>query len=337
MVAFVSFLFAGLLGYKVVALVLLLTVSVLAMLFDILPVLMAAVLSALIWNLFFIPPLYTLHIYNAEDLLMFLMYFVIAFVNAVLTFKIREAEKQARDKEEKENTIKLYNTLLNSLSHEMRTPLAAIIGACDTLKENNTNLSAENKEHLINEISYAGMRLNRQVENLLNMSRLETGMLQPNKDWCDVNELIFGVMQKFTAANAHHSILFEPNETLPLFKLDAGLLETVLHNLIHNAIYYTPQGTRIQLTANYLHDTLHITVSDNGPGFPEGEIPLVFNKFYRLPQSKAGGTGLGLSIVKGFVEAQQGKVGLQNNTDGGACFTIQIPAETSFINNLKND
>jgi len=200
LVLFVSiacFLFSGIIGYRVVALILLVTVSLLAMLFDILPVMIAAVLSAIIWNVFFIPPLFTLHIENAEDLLMFSMYFLVALVNAVLSFKIRQAETNSRDKEEKENSIKLYNTLLNSLSHEMRTPLSTIIGSVDTLRENNRNLSHENRDELLNQIDIASCRLNRQVENLLNMNRLESGMLQVKMDWCDVNELIFQVIQKF--------------------------------------------------------------------------------------------------------------------------------------------
>ncbi|MBL7884085.1 MAG: DUF4118 domain-containing protein, partial [Bacteroidia bacterium] len=189
--------------YRVVALVLLVTVSIIAMLFDILPVLLAAVISAITWNFFFIPPIYTFHIYTAEDLLMFLLYFVIALVNAVLTFKIREVEKKARDKEEKENTIKLYNALLNSLSHELRTPISTIIGAVDTLKENKGKLTQANQITLLSEIDKASIRLNRQVENLLNMSRLESGMLKPKFDWCDINELISSVILKITPDHNH--------------------------------------------------------------------------------------------------------------------------------------
>lgn len=316
---------------------LLVTVSLLAMLFDILPVLTAAVLSAIIWNFFFIPPLFTFHIHDTEDVLLFLMYFLIALLNAVLTFKIRDAENKSRDKEEKENTIKLYNTLLNSLSHEMRTPLSTIIGSVDTIKENRSNLTKEHQEDLLNQIDIASIRLNRQVENLLNMNRLEAGMLQARKDWCDVNELIFSTIQKFSNSSAEHKILFEPNEKLPLFKLDSGLLEQVVLNLIHNGIQYTPAGSTISICAFHQTNTCIITIADNGKGFPDDEIEFVFDKFYRLPNSKTGGTGLGLSIAKGFVEAHNGEIRLENIEGSGAKFTIIIPAETSFITNLKNE
>lgn len=323
-------------GYKMVALILLMSVSIVAMSFDILPVLSAAVLSALIWNFFFIPPILTFHIDNAEDLLMFLLYFFIALVNAVLTFKIRKEEKKARDKEEKENTIKLYNTLLNSLSHELRTPISAIIGAVDTLKENKEKLSTDNQNELLNQIDIASIRLNRQVENLLNMSRLETGMLKPNFDWCDTNELINSVIQKLSLSHSQ-TIFFEPNEHLPLFKYDRGLIEQVLQNLLHNAINYTPQNTIIRIEAEQQSDKCVISVSDNGIGIPESELEFVFDKFYRLPQTKTGGSGLGLSIVKGFIEAHQGNVKIENNKSGGITLIVEFPTEASYLNNLKNE
>jgi two-component system sensor histidine kinase KdpD len=173
-VASLCYLSSNLIDYKVVALVLMVTVSLTAMFFDIMPVLVSALLSALIWNFFFISPKFTFHIDNAEDVLLFFMYFIIALVNAVLTFKIRAIEKIASKKEEKENSLKLYKTLLNSLSHELRTPIATIIGATDNLQTENTNLSENNKAELIAAISKATLRLNTQVENLLNMSRLES-------------------------------------------------------------------------------------------------------------------------------------------------------------------
>lgn len=335
-IALICFSFKNLIGYKIVALILLMTVSVVAMLFEILPVLLAAVLSAVIWNVFFIPPLYSFQIGNTEDLLMFLMYFIIALVNAVLTFKIREAEKKARDKEEKEKELKLYNTLLNSLSHELRTPIAAILGSADMLKDSKDKLSARRQSELLDEIGIAGNRLNRQVENILNMSRLESGMLKPKSDWTDMNELVNSTIQKLFSADAD-KFIFQSNDSLPLFKLDSGLTEQILYNLLHNAVLYTPANTNIEIDVNHQSESCVITVSDHGNGFPENQIAVVFDKFYRLPNTKKGGSGLGLSIVKGFTEAQSGIIKLENNKHGGAKFTIDIPCETSYLNNLKNE
>ncbi|MFA6262043.1 MAG: ATP-binding protein [Bacteroidia bacterium] len=336
LISVLCFVSASLLGYRVVALLLLFSVSILAVLFEIIPVLISALLSALIWNYFFIPPLFTFHIHSTEDMLMFLSYFFIALVNAVLTFKIRKEEKKNRDKEEKENSIRLYNTLLNSLSHELRTPLSTIVGAMDTLKENQAQLSKTNKDELLNQIDEASMQLNRQVENLLNMSRLESGMLRLNLDWCDTNELIYTVIQPF-ATNQSHRILFVPDEQLPLFKYDRGLMEQVLQNLLLNAIKHTPSGTQIKISATLEADCCTIRIADNGTGIPEEEMKHVFEKFHRIPQSKTGGIGLGLSIVKGFVEAHQGRIRLEKNEEKGVTFSISIPAEVSYLNLLKHE
>ena len=324
------------LDYRVVALLLLMTASIIAMLFDILPVLAAAVLSAVIWNFLFIPPLYTFHIETAEDVLMFLLYFIIALVNAVLTFKIREAEGKARDKEEKENAIRLYDTLFSSLSHELKTPIATIIGSVDTLQDGKGKLSEQQTSQLLLEMEKAGIRLNRQVENLLNMSRLESGMLQPKLDWSDINELIFSVIQKLEA-EYHRKIQFQPDESLPFFKIDAGLMEQVLHNLLHNSLRYTPMEAFIKVQASYENSVFRLQISDSGPGFPEQEVTNVFQKFYKSPHSRGGGIGLGLSIVKGFVLAHNGNISLIQESSKGACFLIELPAETSFLNRLKNE
>ncbi|HAN37364.1 MAG TPA: sensor histidine kinase [Chitinophagaceae bacterium] len=335
-VSIACYIAGAFIAYKTIALLLLLTVSIVAMLFDILPVLAAAVLSALVWNFFFIPPILTFHINNADDLLMFLLYFVIALLNAVLTFKIRRAQTKARDKEEKENTIKLYSTLLNSLSHELRTPISTIVGAVDTLKTSDSRISHNNKTELLNQIDIASIRLNRQVENLLNMSRLETGMLKLNLDWCDLNELINAVIQTFSARKSHQ-IIFTANEHLPLIMIDRGLMEHVLHNLIDNALNHTPENTFIEVCAVEEAGICIIKVLDNGTGIPNNQIPFLFDKFYRLPQTKTGGTGLGLSIVKGFVEAHGGSINVENNALGGVTFYIKLPVEVSYLNNLKHE
>lgn len=318
-------------GYKVVAFILLFTVSLLAITLDILPVLAAAVLSALIWDFFFIPPHFTLQVSSTEDLILLLMYFIIALVNAVFTYKIRQIEKVARQKEEKANTIKLYNTLLNSLSHELRTPISTIIAATDNLQAGNAKLNSADKSELISEIAKASFRLNQQVDNLLNMSRIEAGFIQPKKDWCDISEIIYDAVKRVEEHNISQQIHISIHPGIPLFKLDKGMLEQILYNLLNNAAIYTNHHCYIKVSATSYADVLEIVVEDNGPGFPKDEINNVFEKFYRLKNSAAGGTGLGLSIVKGFVEAQKGSISLENIHTGGAKFTMAIKGETSYL------
>ena len=329
--------FSGYVGYRVIGFVLLVTVSLIAMFFDIVPVLLAAVLSALIWDFFFIPPFFTFQVGSGEDTILLLMYFIVALVSGVLTFKIRQIEKVARQKEEKANTVKLYTILFNSLSHELRTPIAAIIGATDNLQNNNERLTSQNRNELIGEIAKASFRLNRQVDNLLNMSRLESGFIQPKKDWCDINELVYHVIERIEENAITQKITVNINPNMPLFKLDEGMLEQLLYNLLNNAVLYTEPETKIDVIANVHADVLELIIEDDGKGFPEEEIGYVFDKFYRLKNAATGGTGLGLSIVKGFTEAQGGTVRLENRSTGGARFTIAISGETSYLQNLKNE
>jgi two-component system sensor histidine kinase KdpD len=336
-VAAVCYLLSAFMGYKIVALVLLFTVSVLAMFLDILPLLLVALLSAFIWDYFFIPPTFNLRIKQPEDVLMFLMYFIVAMVNAALNYKTRQWEKIARKREEKRNTLQLYNTLLNSLSHELRTPISTIIGATDNLKSDKANLQEEDKDVLVLEISKAALRLNGHVENLLNMSRLESGVVKPILDWCDINELAYDVKNKLKEYSANHTIKINIKDGLPLFKIDAGLISQCIYNLVYNALIYTPGNGTITITAFSENKKLVITVEDTGSGFPENEKENVFEKFYRLKNSRTGGTGLGLSIVKGFVGAHYGTILLENVKTGGAKFTIILPAEKSAANNLKNE
>jgi two-component system, OmpR family, sensor histidine kinase KdpD len=319
------------LGYRVVALILLLTVSLIAISFDIWPVLLSATISAFIWDFFFIPPRFNLHVGTTEDRILLIMYFVIALINAVLTYKIRQVEKLARKREEKANAVKLYDTLLNSLSHELRTPIATIIAATDNLQSDNSNLTKENRSQLITEISRASLRLNQQVENLLNMSRIDSGFIKPRKDWCDISELVYSTVKKIEENRVTQKISISINPNIPLCKTDKVMLEQIILNLLNNAILYTKPDARITISAINHADILQLIIEDNGSGFPEQEIENVFDKFYRLNNSRAGGTGLGLSIVKGFTEALKGNVTLENISTGGARFTIEIPCEISYL------
>jgi two-component system sensor histidine kinase KdpD len=238
-------------GYRVIALILMLAVSVLAIFLDIVPVLVSAFLSAALWNFLFIPPRFTFAVGDAEDRLLFVMYFVIALINGVATYKIREMQKEVRRKEARANAVKFYNALFNSLSHELRTPITTIVGATDNLQSLNGRLSEQDRTELINEISVAGLRLNQQVENLLSMSRLESGFLQVKKDWCDVHDVIYKTLHQLELPLQDFNVAVFIPENFPLFKLDYGLMEHVLFNLISNAVNHTPSGFKNYYSGKY--------------------------------------------------------------------------------------
>ncbi len=329
------FVVKSFIGYKIVALIYLLIVSIKAMFLDFKPTLLSAFLSALFWNFLFIPPTFTFHISEPEDVLMFIMFFVVALVNIVFQNRIRKIEAKSRQKEENERTLKLYSTLLNSLSHELRTPIATIIGAIDTIKDNKDKLSSTNYDLLLNEIEIAGNRLDYQVGNLLNMSRLESGMVHLKLDWCDINEHIYLLIEKQFDGNKR--ILFHEVNDFPLCKIDIGLSEQILINLISNSLQYNEDDKVVEIKIAVQDNRLIYTIQDNGKGVENEFLSSLFDKFYRVPNSKAGGTGLGLSIVKGFVDAMNGTILVENMSPSGLSFKIEIPAEMTYLNNIKNE
>jgi two-component system sensor histidine kinase KdpD len=473
----VCYVLKDFIGYQVVSFGLLFLISILALFYGTGPILLAATLCALIWDYFFIPPQFTMHIGKPEDMLMLTMFFIIAMLNGILTSRVRRQEMKIRIREERTHALyqltrdlnmasgidevlkiavnyikknfnldcaiilknelnqienyvrhdtniklsendmsiaawvfrhsakagkhtdtlpstdytfypltgnndnmgviavkhtnvftqgeeqfwesflsqisgkyereflrntakkayilnesdKLYKTLFNSISHELRIPVATIMGASDTLLSQ--SYPEETKVKLYAEINTASVRLNRLIENLLNMSRLESGRITPRPDWCDVNDLANRVSETLKQELQPFNLSIVIPADMPLVNIDFGLIEQVLHNLILNATQNAPVGSKIRLKFFYDNGFLTIQVMDRGNGFPASELSSVFNKFYRGKDAKAGGTGLGLSIVKGFVEAHQGKVIAENRQNGGAIFTIKIPVTT--FNDLK--
>jgi two-component system sensor histidine kinase KdpD len=221
---------------------------------------------------------------------------------------------------------KLYRTLFNSISHELRIPVATIMGASDALLS--ADFDKQSYIPLCNEIFTASERLNRLIENLLNMSRLESGRITPRLDWYDVHDLVNKVTADLRNELTNFNLETVIPEDMPLVRIDIGLMEQVLHNLVFNSTQYSPPGTTIRIKTYYDKPFFIMEVMDRGPGFPKHTIPYVFNKFYRVEGTQTGGTGLGLSIVKGFVEAHNGTVTIENRKNSGARIAIKIPSET---------
>ncbi len=466
-------------GYQVVSFVLLFLISILALFYGTGPILLAAGLCALFWDYFFIPPRFTLHIEKPEDMLMLMMFFIIALLNGILTSRVRRQEEKIRIREGRTHALyqlareltvlsgiddvtkaalknikkyfniecaiilkneidqldnqvrhdtkiklsenefsiaswvykhsskagkhtdtlpstdytfypltgntdnmgviavehtkvfthgeeefweavlsqisskfereflrtaarkaiilteseKLYKTLFNSISHELRIPVATIMGASDTLLSQ--KYPDETKVKLYSEINIASVRLNRLIENLLNMSRLESGRITPRPDWCDVHDLANRVTESLQQELKPFNLSVVITDDMPLVFIDFGLIEQVLHNLVLNATQNAPAATTLRIKFFYDNGDLTILVMDRGKGFPATELTSVFNKFYRGTDAKAGGTGLGLSIVKGFVEAHGGTVVAKNRQNGGALFTIKIPVQISEMNQFN--
>lgn len=221
---------------------------------------------------------------------------------------------------------RLYKTLFNSISHEFRTPIATIMGLSENLISSGSETRKSQSE--IGEIHIAAERLNRLVANLLDMTRLESGMIQPKLDWCDVRDIINQSTRGLERELVEHVLDVKVDDDVPLLKLDFVLIEQALTNLIHNASQYTPNGTEIMVRGRVEDGKCAISVSDRGPGLPEGDTERVFEKFYRAANDRTGGTGLGLTIAKGFVEAHHGKITARNRPEGGAEFTIYLPIDS---------
>jgi two-component system sensor histidine kinase KdpD len=236
--------------------------------------------------------------------------------------RLRDAEQQAKLVAESE---RLSRTLLNSISHELRTPIAVITSATGNLQEARQRNHLELPWTMVDEIQEAAQRLNRLVGDLLNITRLEAGHVKPKLDWCDVGDVVQATVREIEKELAHHKLSIEIAAGIPLVRMDFVLMQQVLANLLLNAAVHTPPGTVIQVKAVTQGDALILSVADNGPGLPAGVMPMIFDKFYRGPTAPAGGTGLGLAIVKGFVEAQGGQIQAENRAAGGAAFTMRMP------------
>ena len=225
---------------------------------------------------------------------------------------------------------RLHRTLLDSVSHELKTPLAVIEAATDGLDEQLTDAGVPLAQTFLDEIKQANKRLNRVVSNLLDMTRIETGRLPLNLEWCEPAELLHSAIEQVSNEISAERIRIHVPADLPLVRLDVGLMEQSLCNLLNNATAYSPAGAPIELSAQMEDKTLVLSVADHGVGLRPGEEKKVFEKFYRGPNARPGGAGLGLSIVQGFVKAHNGTISAENNAGGGAKFTLRLLVETAI-------
>jgi two-component system sensor histidine kinase KdpD len=234
-----------------------------------------------------------------------------------------EALKRAEILEASE---RLRRALLESVSHELKTPQAAVQTGIDALAQ---QIGGDARAGAtIREIQVALRRQHRVINNLLDMTRIESGVVQPKLDWCDVSELVQAAIDLAGEIPAEHSIAIEADPSLPMVKVDQALLEQCLCNLLLNAASNSRPGTLIVIRASVAENKLALSVLDEGRGIRDSDLPRIFESFYRGTEAAPGGTGLGLAIVDGFVRAHGGSVHAANRETGGAEFTLEIPVET---------
>jgi two-component system sensor histidine kinase KdpD len=463
-------------GYQTASLILLLTVVVLPLKLSQGPVLLAAALSAIVWDFFFIPPQFTFAIGHLHDVLMFILYFGVAAVTGVLTARIRAREKAVRVREQHASALygltkdlslarsqdevvraavenirkyfgaeavallsqsdgdifteahpsstftpdqkdfgaaawvywnekkagrftdtlpsaratyfplsgpryplgvvgihrpsgerltidqealleiflrqissalereqlhdltrktlvvaeseRLYKTLFDSLSHEFRTPVSTILGGIEQLQLNPLESGSPQAE-ILTDLHDAADRLNHLVQNLLDMTRVESGLLKIKRDWCDIADLVGTAVRKAEDLLRHLSVRIDVSESMPLIRADQGLLEQVLVNILHNAAVHATGATDIEIAATIEEDECVISVSDNGRGIPPRDVDRIFGKFYRSEGTRSGGTGLGLSIARGIVDAHGGTISCVNRDGGGAQFILRLPIDST--------
>jgi two-component system, OmpR family, sensor histidine kinase KdpD len=323
-------------GYGAISLIFLLGVLLAGMVLNRGPVLLVAALSALSWNFLFIPPLFTLHIAKLEDALTFATYFIIAITVGSLTAQLKAREHLAAQVQLAQESERLRKTLLDCVSHELKTPLAAIGAASQELSRLAPNIQdPQILKELASEIRDGSRRLNRVVDNLLDMNRLESGVIRPKREWCDVRELLQSAVDIERESINGRDIRLDVAEKIPLAFVDHTLVEQAVAKLLANAGSHTPRRLPIEIDAEYTNDQLVISVSDRGPGIPIEATERLFEKFYHGDDRRTGGLGLGLSIARGLIEAHGGKLTAENRDGGGARFTIRLPVRVTDMNGME--
>jgi two-component system sensor histidine kinase KdpD len=225
-------------------------------------------------------------------------------------------------------TERLRAALLTSISHDLRTPLASILGTVSSLRSFSERYGAAEREELLTTLQDEAERLNRFVSNLLDMTRIESGAIELKLELIDVTEIVGAALQRAGNVLAGHRVEVAIGPELPMLRLDAVLFEQVLFNLLDNAAKYSPAGSRIDIRATRDGELVEIEVVDEGPGIPPADFERIFDKFYRVhaQDRRRAGTGLGLAICRGFVEALGGWIVARNRRDrSGAVLTIQMP------------
>ncbi|NVB84390.1 MAG: DUF4118 domain-containing protein [Kofleriaceae bacterium] len=282
------------------------------------PGLTAAVLSAAAFDFFFVEPIHTFAVTDRSFLITFAVMLAIGIAIGSLVQRVRAAEAESRDRALQARAEELRSTLLSSVSHDLRTPLAVITGMATSLRDDAVGAQREPLDTIVGE----AQRLSRILTNLLSITKVETGA-EPRREWVPLEELVGSALGRLEPELADHPVTVAVTDELA--HVDPILFEQLLINLVENAAKHTPSGCAIEVRAAREGKTAIVEVLDRGPGLPPGPADQVFEKFFRASGKRDGGVGLGLAVCRAVALAHGGSIEAASRAGGGASFRVRFP------------
>ena len=288
------------------------------------PVLVASILSIAAYNFFFVPPSGTFHVDDPQYLLTFAMMLAVGLIVSGLTDAVRRRAQAQAELAIQAETERIRNALLSSISHDLRTPLAVISGSSSSLAEGGERMAADERRALAQSIFRESQEMSELVGKVLQMTRLESGGLTLERDWCSIGEIAASVLRRLKPRLADHMVMLDLPAELPLARVDGALIEQALANLLENAARHTPPRTLVRVRAHVEGGDLVVSVEDFGPGLPEGELEHLFEKFRH---ARRGGAGLGLAICRAIIALHGGRIWAERLPGVGTAFRFSLPLE----------
>jgi len=285
-----------------------------------------AVLAVLAFDVLFVPPEGTLTVDDAQYLLTFAIMLAVALIISRLTEDNRRRSREQAALEVEAETERIRSALLSSISHDLRTPLAVMSGASSSLAEQGDQLAPEERRALARSVFDQSREMSDHVAKILQMTRLESGSPQVEREWASFAEIAGTVLERLSARLAGHRLIVEIPSELPLVRVDAPLIEQALGNLLENAARHTPEGTVVRLAARTEANEMIVSVEDYGGGLAPADVERVFAKFHR---GTGSGMGLGLAICRAIVRLHGGRAWAESVGAGGTVFRFSLPLEAA--------
>jgi K+-sensing histidine kinase KdpD len=320
------------LDVQAVTIVYLIPVLVAATRWGVMPAVIASIAGIGASAFFFYPPIYDFRVSQPEHLVDLVLFIFVAVITGQLAAQSRQAKIRAEAE-------RLREALIDSVSHELKTPLSTVVGSASVLAQAASASGSPQLTELAAVVRDAAERLNSEIENLLDATRISHEQLQPQAEWVDPGDVMNAALARTSRLLVQHHVDVTIEESLPLTRVDPVMIERALTQLIDNAAKYSPAGSRIEIAARRSGDSVAISVKDLGVGLTAAELSHVWDRFFRGSQvrDRVAGSGLGLWIAKAFVTACGGRVDAASEPGRGTVFTVTLPAPSRPMAETADD